>query len=1203
MCSLPVFPLPRRFYACNKYKFILSFVLLGFSCFKGLKAQEWAILGKENEVASSATSFTNIATRMEGGAPVCYVVFIEGGAIKVKKKTGSSWALVGSAVHSGSSSYCRLYTTPNGKLLVTYVDGTAGNKLAVKQLNEVSGIWEPLANDNANLYVSSSSVTYSISQFNATPRSSLAFSNEGDPYILFSEGDSFSPVVKKFNGTAWQTIGGGPISADRAVGVNMAVDSSTNEPWIVYVQQATATTTTGQAMVFRFYAGNWVNMPLPVQLTGGSPSTGATSAVRHTAIAFNKDWAPLIAYFNTGSNNRATVALGNKATGDWSLSGVLSSRDAPNISLLRDAAGNVYSSFVDAVSNGSGRTLARVFRQAAGATAWGELLTQGVAQGIDEPAGSLAMAGGYENYNPFIVYTRMNSSGIVTPIVRAYYTAGFNGNDDPVTTAKQMEYLNRGLIAIRTSPSNVYLGWRLLGTDPQGIAFNVYQNGTKVNGAALATGTNFNHNTMVNGTYSIKPVVNGQELDFSEAVEVQAQPYLQINLQRPADGVTPIGGAYSYTPNDCSVGDMDGDGAYEIVVKWDPTNSKDNSQSGYTGNVFIDCYKLDGTRLWRIDLGRNIRAGAHYTQFMVYDFDGDGKAEMACKTADGTIDGMGQVIGDVAADYRNSSGYVLSGPEFLTMFNGLSGAAMETVNYLPARGEVGAWGDTYGNRVDRFVAGVAYLDGQRPSLIMGRGYYTRLVRVAWDWRNGKFTRRWTFDSNSPGNGAYAGQGNHQMSVGDMDGDGKQEIVNGASAQNNNGAGLWANGLGHGDALHLTDMDPDRPGLEVWQPFESPASNGQVGAALIDAKTGQTIFTVPVASDDVGRALAADIDPRHKGVEMWASRGNLYNAKGVDLGTKKPSMNFAIWWDADSTRELLDGVNIYKWNWNTNSSTTIFTADGCLSNNSTKANPGLSADLFGDWREEVIFRTSDNNALRIYSTTIEAQSRFYTLMHDPHYRVAIAWQNGAYNQPPHPGFFLGAGMNAQPQANIYMAGNGILPLRWLSFSAENMASSVRLSWQTGQEVNTSYFTVERSLDGNKFVSIGKEEARGNAAFNSYRFSDTRPIEGLAFYRIKQVDKDGRSGYSAVRTIDRSTQPVLSVYPNPSGRNMPIFISGIGAGATGEIFNATGVLVGIANGTGTTFNSLVNKALLAQPAGLYFIRVNNGARQELLRVLRQ
>jgi rhamnogalacturonan endolyase len=739
-------------------------------------------------------------------------------------------------------------------------------------------------------------------------------------------------------------------------------------------------------------------------------------------MSFNNDWNPVVSYFNASNSNRASISVYNKLSGTWTFTGTISSRDISNNTLLRDDQGNLYASFTDIVTNGSGRSLARVMKLAAGTTNWTELKNPDVVQGIDEPAGNLSLAIGADN-RPYIIYTKINSSSVVTPIVQVLANVAPPPPpppppaDEVVTTPKQVEKLNRGLVAVRINSSEVYIGWRLFGTDPSGIGFNVYRDGVKLNASPIVNSTNFVDQTNVDGSYTVRPVLNGTEQSASRAVSAWSQNYLNIALQKPVGGTTPVGEAYTYSPNDCSVGDLDGDGEYEIILKWDPSNAKDNSQSGYTGNVYIDAYKLDGTRLWRIDLGRNIRAGAHYTQFMVYDFDGDGRAEVACKTADGTIDGTGLTIGDPVVDYRNSGGYILSGPEFLTIFNGLTGAAMATTDYLPARGAVTSWGDNYGNRVDRFIAAVAYVDGARPSLIMGRGYYTRLVRVAWDWRNGQLTHRWTFDSNIPGNNFYAGMGNHQMSVADADGDGKDEIFNGSSTINDNGNGLWTNGMGHGDALHVTDIDPDRPGQELWQPYEFPPGNGRVGAALVDAKTGARIFTVPENTADVGRGLTANIDPRYKGNEVWASRGGLYTATGVQIGTVKPSMNFASWWDADLTRELLDGNTISKWDYNSNTSVPLLVATGASSNNGTKANPGLSADILGDWREEVIFRTDDNSNLRIYTTTDVTNHRLYTLMHDPQYRVAIAWQNSAYNQPPHPSFYIGDDMDPAPLPNI------------------------------------------------------------------------------------------------------------------------------------------------------------------------------------------
>ncbi|HEX2854172.1 MAG TPA: rhamnogalacturonan lyase [Opitutaceae bacterium] len=609
----------------------------------------------------------------------------------------------------------------------------------------------------------------------------------------------------------------------------------------------------------------------------------------------------------------------------------------------------------------------------------------------------------------------------------------------------QMENLGRGVIAMRTGTSSVYVGWRQLGLDPSGIAYNVYRGSTKVNASPITNSTNLvdtGATLSSANTYTVRPVIGGVEQAASAGYTLPAnaptQQYLSVPLQIPAGGTTPSGEAYTYNANDCSAADLDGDGEYDLVVKWDPSNSKDNSQSGYTGNVYLDGYKLNGTRLWRIDLGRNIRAGAHYTQFQVYDLDGDGKAEVACKTADGTRDNAGTYIGSSSADHRNSSGYVLAGPEYLTVFNGQTGVIRATVNYNPARGTVGNWGDTYGNRVDRFLAGIAYLDGTRPSLVMCRGYYTRAAIAAWDFRNGALTQRWIFDTGDSTTGSlagYRGQGAHSLSVADVDNDGRHEIIYGAAVIDDNGAGKHTSGLYHGDALHVSDLNPNRAGLEIFMPHEDIGTNGGIGSSLRDASGGARLWTT-TATADVGRGCAGDIDSRFPGYEMWASNNsNLYSATGTVIGAKPGPTNFMVWWDADLKRELLDNITISKWDETAATISTLLSATGCSSNNSTKATPNLSADLFGDWREEVVLRTSDNTALRIFTTTIVATNRLYTLMHDPQYRVAIAWQNTAYNQPPHPGFYLGTGMAAQPAANITYVG-GTPPATGDTYQAES-----------------------------------------------------------------------------------------------------------------------------------------------------------------------
>ncbi|WP_162466059.1 RICIN domain-containing protein [Streptomyces taklimakanensis] len=587
---------------------------------------------------------------------------------------------------------------------------------------------------------------------------------------------------------------------------------------------------------------------------------------------------------------------------------------------------------------------------------------------------------------------------------------GPDPTDPPPGGTRQMEDLDRGLVSVRSGSGNL-VSWRLLGTESRDVAFNLYRDGTRVNSSPITGSTNhLDPGAPAGASYTVRAVVGGVEQAPSEpSLRFTGGDHLDVPLSRPSSAHTPV---------EASPGDLDGDGQYELVVKWDPDNAKDNSQSGVTGTVYIDAYRLNGQRLWRIDLGRNIRAGAHYTQFQVYDYDGDGRAEVAMKTADATRDGRGTVIGDANADHRNSSGYVLTGPEYLTVFDGLTGAALDTVDYAPGRGNVSSWGDSYGNRVDRFLAGTAYLDGQRPSLIMARGYYTRATIAAWDFRNGQLTRRWLFDSNTSGNGAAYGQGNHQLSVADVDADGRQEIVYGSATVDDDGTLMYSTGFGHGDALHVGDFVPTRPGLEVFSIHES---GNQPGSDLHDARTGQVIHRTPTSgSEGPGRGVAADIHAGNPGAEFWGSGPNmdrLRNASGGHVGRNPSSANFLVWWDGDPVRELLDGTRVDKYG--TGGETRLLTGSGVSSSNGTKSTPVLSGDLFGDWREEVIWRHSDNSALRIYATTVPTDLKLHTLVHDAQYRVALAWQNTAYNQPPHPSFFLGQGMSLPPRPDIHL----------------------------------------------------------------------------------------------------------------------------------------------------------------------------------------
>ncbi|WP_179107355.1 rhamnogalacturonan lyase [Sediminibacillus massiliensis] len=601
--------------------------------------------------------------------------------------------------------------------------------------------------------------------------------------------------------------------------------------------------------------------------------------------------------------------------------------------------------------------------------------------------------------------------------------------DKTQATPYQLEYLERGVVAVNTD-DGIFVSWRLLGTESTDTAFNLYRDGKKVNDEPITSSTNYlDEQGTVDSSYYVSAVLDGKTVDKSKEVDVWGKQYHSIPLDRPEGGTTPDGVDYTYNANDASVGDLDGDGEYEIVLKWDPSNSKDNSHDGYTGEVFLDAYELDGTKLWRIGLGKNIRAGAHYTQFMVYDLDSDGKAEVAMKTADGTTDAAGNVIGDPDVDYRNETGRILEGPEYLTIFSGETGEELTTTEFSPARGNLADWGDTYGNRMDRFLAGIAYLDGEEPSLVMSRGYYEKTMLTAYNFRDGELTKLWTFDSED-GNEAYRAQGNHNLSIADVDEDGKDEIIFGAMAIDDDGTGLYSTGWNHGDAMHLSDLDPTRPGMEVFQVHEW----GDYGLTMRDADTGEMLWGL-YTGEDTGRGLSADVDPRYPGAEAWAvggawnsKTGGIYTAQGEKIGENIPSSNFAIWWDGDLSRELLDHdwtnydinigtLRIDKWDYENGELDNIMKMEGTSSNNGTKGNPMLQADLIGDWREEVIVRDIDSTELRLYTTTDLTEHRIPTLMHDPVYRLGIAWQNVAYNQPPHTSYYLGSDMEEVPTPNI------------------------------------------------------------------------------------------------------------------------------------------------------------------------------------------
>ncbi|NLZ81382.1 MAG: rhamnogalacturonan lyase [Clostridiales bacterium] len=709
---------------------------------------------------------------------------------------------------------------------------------------------------------------------------------------------------------------------------------------------------------------------------------------------------------------------------------------------------------------------------------------------------------------------------------------------------EQLEKLSRALVVVKAK-TGIFLSWRFMLDEVKGYSktgltgtnFHIYKNGKKI--AVVSDSSNYiDVEGTVEDLYCIAPVWESLEGEKSKEAKAWSSEdnYIDIPMQIPAPDVNPRGETFTYSVNDMSVGDIDGDGEYEYFIKWDPSNSKDVSQKGYTGKCFIDCYKLDGTLLWRLDMGWNIRAGAHYTQFMVYDFNNDGKAEMAVKTAPGTkitrynIDGtvkfeayitipkedlevgyshkddyrlsaegyFDRLVGvfmdwsnhemvkngtwpktleecfgidpnytyplnkedatelvtyfmDVFVASRSSKnnlrdfdGFILDGPEYLTMFSG-EGEEIETIPFKFGRVDDGLlWADYAlpriepGNRVDRFLSGVAYLDGERPYLIVCRGYYTRATIVAYSFFDNKFKEYWSVDSgwvlmDNPFNagahddkgcdpiyGILAGQGNHSLSTADVDGDGYQEIIYGAAVIDHDGSLLYSSygylpdgktyrKFGHGDAMHVANINPDKPGLEIFNVFEG-ASSVPYGYALRDAETGEVIYGEP-ADSDLGRCMIGDINPNVRGLQTWVTK--VRDVNGNVLDDKMLGSNQSIRWAADLSTQILDGANIFHGHSgviNDNTHGVMLVPEGMSTNNGTKGNPCLVADIFGDWREELILRKSDNSAIRIYTNIELTNHKLFTLMHDIQYRTAVAWQNNCYNQPGYTKFYLASDMD-------------------------------------------------------------------------------------------------------------------------------------------------------------------------------------------------
>lgn len=756
---------------------------------------------------------------------------------------------------------------------------------------------------------------------------------------------------------------------------------------------------------------------------------------------------------------------------------------------------------------------------------------------------------------------------------------------------RQMERLDRGLVAMPVTGGGIFLSWRVFANEYANTGYNLYKGNTKIATISSTEPSNYTDKTGNRANnYRIAAVVNGVEQPLSSSIMPWSAFYKTIQLSRPTTG--PLGG--SYVPGDCSAGDLDGDGKYELIVKWQPANSKDNAEDGYTDNTYLDAYTLEGVQLWRIDLGKNIRSGSHYTQFMVYDLDGDGIAEIACKTAPGTKDGLGSFLStgpasndNDATDYHTITsgsryGRILSGPEYLTVFNGNTGAEITTINYTPSRGIVTTWGDEYGNRVDRFLACVAYLDGIHPSLVMCRGYYARTALTAYDFRDSKLTQRWAFDTY--GNTAlsgYEGQGYHNLCVADVDNDGFDEIIYGSCCIDHDGKGKYTTGLRHGDAVHCGDFDPDRPGYEVWACHEETGTNGGKVATFRDAKTGQVLYSLP-GNWDEGRALVADIDSTSKGAECWTySTTNLWASTGSKLTNASPakSPSFACWWDGDDLREVLTGTtcdNGYH-----KRVITFNDYAGATSANGTKETPNLQADLFGDWREELVFHSSDSTKLIVFTTFTPTKRRLFTLMHDNIYRLGIAWQNVAYNQGPDVSFYLGYGMTSPSGPDTYYAAklNQIIALPAIGSKKLGDADFSPGATSTSNypvSYISSDTTVARVIN-NKIHIVGA----GSCNITAYQAGDSIYNEA---YSNTQVFTVSLTALASVYSLN------ATIYPNPVADKLHVNIAENDVNATScLVFDQLGSLLKSAlNNIGDEFTIDVSDL----SKGMYFIRIFSG-----------
>lgn len=652
-----------------------------------------------------------------------------------------------------------------------------------------------------------------------------------------------------------------------------------------------------------------------------------------------------------------------------------------------------------------------------------------------------------------------------------HYTDTENQTEKDKTTAaytqrpqmlRQMEALSRGLTAV-PGTDGVLVSWRFLGTDSKSLQYNLYRGTQKLNAAPMSLTNYFDENGKPGQEYTLAEVVNGEETGVKTTVKAWDKDFISFPVKDYGDGL--------YIIDDASAGDLDGDGEYEIVVRRTPIDMKVETRTVYP---LIEAYKMDGTHLWTINLGPN-EINEVDVNFMVYDMNGDGKAEVMMRSFEGTTDGKGNQIGDTnrdnITDYSKDQAnlaifpdrqYIISTPEFMSIYDGVTGAEMARTEMLPERGDLSEWSYNYTDtprltkRASHFLMGIAYLDGVTPSLVSVRGAWDNVRVAAWHIQDSQFVVDWKLDTpNKEDLNSIWGAVNHNISIADVDFDGKDEILSGPMAVDHDGKAMYTaqtidnegtkRKLGHGDAFDVAKMDPDYDGYLVWACHETP--NLLANIELHDARTGQVLWGYS-KNKDTGRSRAADIDPNYKGFEVWGSTGTIpmnfsgeniagnwnqfryrlpdgtyeKDEKGADVLGTLP-MNFKVYWDGDLLSEFLDGTRVSKWNWNNKEVDVLFDAKECKSNGGTKAVPCLSADLFGDWREEIVWKTADEKQIRIYSTNIPTDYKIPTLMHDSYYRSSIALQNNHYNQPPNVSYYLGAETTEVPVPEIYTVKDG------------------------------------------------------------------------------------------------------------------------------------------------------------------------------------